>query len=71
MVLDLDPATKTHTLLPSMEGKVLRGLPVMGFWASIIVNNNVGNGVLANYAAATRHATSVSCVKVSDGTPCD
>ncbi len=71
MLVDLDAAVEPHALLPSAEGKVLRGLPVIGFWASNIVNANVSNGVLANYAAAVRHATSVSCVKASDGTPCD
>ena len=67
----LDPVGEPHALLPSVEGKVLHGLPIIGFWASNIVNNNVADGVLANYAAAVRHATSVTCVKASDGTPCD
>lgn len=71
MRIVLDPVVERHALLPSAEGKVLRGLPVIGFWASNIVNANVSNGVLANYAAAVRHATSVTCVKASDGTPCD
>lgn len=76
MMFDLDPqaantGSEPHALLPSAEGKVLRGLPVIGFWASNVVNNNVSNGVLANYAAAVRHATWVTCVKASDGTPCD
>ena len=72
MRVNLDTAfLELHALLPSAEGKVLRGLPVIGYWASNIVNNNIGNGVLANYAAAVRHATSVTCVKESDGSPCD
>ena len=71
MSIDLNPAQQVHKLLPSVEGKVLVGLPVIGFWASNIVNANAINGVLANYAAAVRHATSVTCVKASDGTPCD
>ena len=71
MRIVLDPVGEPHALLPSVEGKVLHGLPIIGFWASNIVNNNVADGVLANYAAAVRHATSVTCVKASDGTPCD
>lgn len=72
MRVNLDTAfLESHALLPSAEGKVLRGLPVIGYWASNIVNNNIGNGVLANYAAAVRHASSVTCVKASDATPCD
>ena len=63
--------TSREAVPPSAEGKVLTGLPTIGFSASNIVNGNVSNGVLANYAAAVRHATSVTCVKASDGTPCD
>lgn len=71
MSIHLNPSIQMHKMLPSVEGKVLVGLPIIGFWASNIVNANVTNGVLANYAAAVRHATSVTCVKASDGTPCD
>ena len=68
--VELGSSGQRH-LPASVEGKVLIGLPVLGFWASTIVNNNVSNGVLANYASAVRHATSVTCVKASDGMPCD
>lgn len=60
-----------HAMTPSLQGQVLRGLPVIGFWATNLVNNNVSHGVLSNYAAAVPHATSVTCVKASDGSPCD
>ena len=69
--VNLDPPRERHRLTPSREGKVLTGLPVIGYWASNIVNSNAIDGVLANYAAAVRHAKSMTCVKASDGTPCD
>ena len=62
----------TRPRLPtSAEGKSLLGLPVVGYAASNIVNGNVTNGVLANYAYAVRHVTSVECRKISDGSSCD
>lgn len=69
--LDMAPTNFSHQLPPSAEGKILSGLPTIGYSASNIVNNNVINGVLANYAATVRHATSVTCAKASDSTPCD
>ncbi len=65
------PTSFNHRLPASAEGKVLSGLPAIGFSASNIVNNNVSNGVLANYASAVRHVTTVACTKASDGSPCD
>lgn len=66
----LSRAYTLHRLPFSAEGKSLDGLPAIGYSASNIVNGNVSNGVLANYAAAARHATAVSCVKDNNGTPC-
>ena len=60
-----------HRLPASLEGKILSGLPTIGYAASSIVNANVSNGVLANYASAVRHVTSVACSRASDGLPCD
>lgn len=66
LALDADapawsPYAERHAMLADINGKVLHGLPVIGFWAYNIVNNNVSNGVLANYATSVRHATSVRC----------
>lgn len=69
--LNLAPINFDHRLPASTEGKVLSGLPTIGFSASNIVNGNVSNGVLANYASAVRHVTSVTCTKASDQSPCD
>lgn len=69
--LYLSGANTSHRLAVSAEGKVLDGLPVIGFSASNIVNGNVSNGVLANYASAVRHSTSVKCSQSSSLTPCD
>lgn len=63
--------TSYYQMLPSDEGKVLRGLPMIGFWATNLVNGNVGNGVLSNYGAAVRHSTSVTCVKAGGEAPCE
>lgn len=63
--------TPAHALPVSSEGKVMRGLPLIGFWATNLVNNAVSNGVLSNYSMAVRHAATVVCVKASDGTACN
>ncbi len=69
--LNLAPINFNHRLQASAEGEVLSGLPAIGFSASNIINNNVSNGVLANYAFAVRHVTTVACKKASDASPCD
>lgn len=71
--LDMNLATPhfNHHLPASAGGKVLSGLPAIGYSASVIVNGNVSNGVLANYGSAVRHVTTVACSKESDGSPCD
>ena len=71
MEMNLAPTNLNHRLPDSAEGKVLSGLPAIGFSASNIANNNVSNSVLANYAYAVRHVTTVSCTKASDQSPCD
>lgn len=70
MRLNLDPATEPHFLLASTEGKVLRGLPVIGFWASNNVNSSAVDTVLVNYASAVRHATSATCIQ-GNPVPCE
>lgn len=50
MIINLNATTEPHTMLASTDCKVLRGLPAIGFWASIIVNSHAIDGVLANYA---------------------
>ncbi len=71
MRFNLDPPQEHHSMLASTEGKVLRGLPVIGFWASNRVTNRFADTTLAPYAATVRHATSATCMKATDGSPCD
>lgn len=58
---DLASGDGGHALRPDVAGKVLHGLPVTGFMAYSLVNNNVQNGVLANYGGLFRHRASRSC----------
>lgn len=60
-----------NQLLPSVEGKSLLGQPMIGFWASQIVNNQVSEGVLANYTAATPHQRTVVCADLVGVSLCD
>ncbi len=69
--MNLATTQRNHRLPASAEGKVLLGLPAIGFAASNIINAAVSNGVLANYAYAVRHVTSVSCRDAADDSPCD
>ena len=69
--MNLVATNLNHRLPASSEGKVLSGLPTIGYSATSITNANVSNGVLANYASAVRHVTTVACSKESDGSPCD
>lgn len=71
MDMNLAATNLNHRMPASAEGKVLSGLPAIGYSATSIVNANATNGVLANYAAAVRHVTTVACSKASDGLPCD
>ena len=63
MSFNLDPPVESHVMLASTDGKVLRGLPVIGFWASNRVTNKTADTTLAPYATAVRHATSATCTQ--------
>ena len=67
----MDLLIYSRNLPTSVEGKVLFGFPAIGYSASNLINGNVSNGVLANYAYAVRHVTTVACSKASDASPCD
>ena len=71
MNLSFTAAYRQFRLAASAEGKTLSGLPAIGYMAGNIVNGNVSNGVLANYAYAVRHVTTVACRKTSDLSPCE
>jgi len=64
--LNLDPGSEPHAMRASMAvegaaGKVFRGLPAIGFWATNLVNNHVADGVMSNYSAVVPHASHASC----------
>jgi hypothetical protein len=63
--LNLDPGSEPHAMRASMAtgaaGKVFRGLPVIGFWATNLVNHNVADGVMSNYSAVVPHGSHASC----------
>lgn len=42
-------------------GYVFHGLPVIGFWATNLVNGAVADGVLANYGSLVPHARTIAC----------
>jgi hypothetical protein len=58
-------------VLTSLNGLKLRGLPTIGFLALDYTNENVTPGVLANYSGAYPHRAHVTCVKNTDGSPCE
>lgn len=60
-----------HGRLDSIERNQLRGLPVIGFWATNLVNNAVTAGVLSNYSAAVRHVMRVTCTGPDNFNDCD
>ena len=68
--VDMDPSTEPHAIIASTQGNVFRGLPVSGFWASNVVNNNatVVNGVqtLGNYSGVFKHRASRNCVNAQN-----
>ncbi len=59
--LDLNPGGEPHAMRASTDLDVFNGLPVTGYLATQITNNNVTPGVLANYSALYRHRASRSC----------
>ncbi len=68
--VDLTGATQTNHALTSLNGVKLLGLPALGFLALDYVNGNAAPGVLANYSGAYPHRAHVTCIKASDGSPC-
>jgi hypothetical protein len=66
--IDLRNGSVTHQLT-AVDGSILLGQPVTGFWVTQFVNGNVG-GALANYTALYRHKLHASCVKADGTTPC-
>jgi len=70
LTVDITGATQTNHALTSLNGVKLLGLPALGFLAIDYVNANASPGVLANYSGAYPHRAHVTCVKVSDGSPC-
>lgn len=47
--------------LPALDGQSLIGQPVSGFWASELVNTDVGEGVRINYGVIHKHRHSRDC----------
>ena len=47
--------------LPAPSGQSLIGQPVSGFWASELVNTDVGDGVRVNYGVIHKHRHSRDC----------
>ncbi|MFA7667345.1 MAG: hypothetical protein WCY32_14645, partial [Burkholderiaceae bacterium] len=47
--------------LPAPDGQSLIGQPVSGFWASELVNTDVGEGVRINYGVIHKHRHSRDC----------
>lgn len=74
--MDVNLAALAHRLPASAEGKILSGLPAIGYSAIALGNSPSVGSVLTTRAPsrnayAVRHATSVSCINASDSTPCD
>jgi hypothetical protein len=53
--LNIDLGSNNHIGRPSIQGHQYRGLPVTGFWANTVENNNAAPGVRAYYGGAFRH----------------
>lgn len=68
--IELDsPAAGFQYFLPrGSADQVLIGQPVTGFWASEIINNNVADGVRANFGALHSHRYSGDCRIHAGGT---
>ena len=75
--MDVNLAARSHRLPASAEGKILSGIPVIGYSATTIANSSrIGSSfttsrALSPNAYATRHATTVACTKATGGMPCD
>ena len=68
--LNLDPVAEPHTMLAASNGNVFHGLPVTGFYATNIVNNNAtvieGVSVLGNYSGVFNHRRSRNCTNANN-----
>ena len=60
----------TRQARPSVEGHKFVGLPVAGFWAISIENNNATPGVKGFYGGAFNHRNSRACVGDAVGSIC-
>ena len=71
--VNLDTPFEPHALLAASNGNVFRGLPVTGFAAISITNNQATtiNGVstLSNYSSTTKHRPTSKCINGDGG--CD
>lgn len=71
--VNLDTPSEPHALLAASNGNVFRGLPVTGFAAISITNNQATtiNGVstLSNYSSTTKHRPTSKCISGDGG--CD
>ena len=60
IVFDLAALNLGHSLT-AIDGRILEGLPSIGFVAEVFTNQNVTPSVLANYSAAVPHKSSLRC----------
>ncbi len=69
--VNLDTPFEPHALLPASNGNVFRGLPVSGFAAISIINNQAttinGISTLSNYSITTKHRPTSKCVNSDRG----
>lgn len=66
--LNLAAGDGGHALPPDKSGKVLYGLPAIGFMAYNLINANAQPGKLANYGGVFPHRTTSAC-GTATGTP--
>ena len=71
MSVNLDSPFEPHLMLSSVEGKRLRGLPMIGFRATNIGDSIIADTAQVHYAATLKHTSSATCVNDVNGTPCD
>lgn len=55
-----------HQLRPDLQGRRLRGLPAIGFWAVSITNGDLGGGILSNYSGVVKHQYTQSLAPTLD-----
>ncbi len=60
VVFDLTAPALGHTLT-AVDGRILEGLPTVGFVAENFTNGNVTLGILANYSATVPHRSTLRC----------